>query len=144
MTQKQIDLVEDSWDFIILNAGDAGEMFYGKLFELDPSLRSLFKGDIDSQSRKLVAMITFVVHKLNNLGEVVNDVVALGRRHAGYEVKEEYFSTVAAALLWTLEQALQSRWNEEMKAAWVAVYTVLSQTMINAMRERKVEIETGA
>ncbi len=141
MTQEQINLVEDSWDFIILNTSEAGKIFYTKLFELDPFLQSLFKEDIESQSRKLVSMITFVVHKLNNLDEVINDVIALGKRHAGYKVKKEYYGTVAAALLWTLEQALQERWNEEMKGAWVAVYTILSETMIKAMQERAVETE---
>ncbi len=141
MTQAQINLVEDSWDFIILNTSEAGKIFYTKLFELDPSLQSLFKEDIESQSRKLVSMITFVVHKLNNLDAVINDVIALGKRHAGYKVKKEYYSTVAAALLWTLEQALKERWNEEMKGAWVAVYTILSETMIKAMQERTVETE---
>ena len=141
MTQAQINLVEDSWDFIILNTSEAGKIFYTKLFELDPSLQSLFKEDIESQSRKLVSMITFVVHKLNNLDEVINDVIALGKRHAGYKVKKEYYTTVAVALLWTLEQALKERWNEEMKGAWVAVYTVLSETMIKAMQERTVETE---
>jgi nitric oxide dioxygenase len=138
MTHKQIMLVEDSWDFIILNTSEAGKIFYNKLFELDPSLQSLFKEDIESQSRKLVSMITFVVHKLNNLDEVINDVIALGKRHAGYKVKKEYYTTVASALLWTLEKALQDRWNEEMKGAWVEVYTILSQTMIKAMEERMV------
>lgn len=141
MTQEQISLVEDSWDFIILNTSEAGKIFYNRLFELDPSLQLLFKEDIDSQSRKLVSMITFVVHKLNNLDEVINDVVALGKRHAGYKVKREHYTTVASALLWTLEQALQDRWNEDMKAAWVEVYTILSQTMIKAMEQRVVETE---
>ena len=141
MTQEQINLVENSWDFVLLNTNEAGKIFYGKLFELDPSLRKLFKEDIDTQSRKLVSMITFVVHKLNNLGEVVNDVIALGKRHAGYKVTEAHFNTVAAALLWTLELALKDQWNDKMKNAWVAVYTVLSETMINAMKERVIEME---
>jgi hemoglobin-like flavoprotein len=142
MTQEQINLVEGSWDFILLNTNEAGKIFYSKLFELDPSLKYLFKEDIDSQSRKLVSMITFVVHKLNNLEEVVNDVIALGKRHAGYKVKQEHYNTVAAALLWTLEQALQEQWDEKMKSAWVAVYTVLSGTMMKAMAERQTEIQT--
>jgi hemoglobin-like flavoprotein len=141
MTKEQVNLVENSWDFIILNTSEAGNIFYGKLFELDPSLRNLFKGDMDSQSRKLVSLITFVVHKLNNLDEVINDVVALGKRHAGYNVKPDHYNTVAAALLWTLELALKDQWNDKMKEAWVEVYTVLSGTMVKAMAEREAEIQ---
>jgi hemoglobin-like flavoprotein len=142
MTKEQINLVEGSWDFIIMNTSEAGNIFYSKLFELDPTLKVLFKEDIDSQSRKLVSLITFVVHKLSNLNEVIDDVIALGKRHAGYKVKPEHFNTVAAALLWTLELALKDQWNDKMKAAWVEVYTVLSGAMMKAMAEREAEMQT--
>lgn len=142
MTKEQINLVEDSWDFIVLNTNEAGRIFYGKLFELDPSLKELFKDDIDSQARKLVSLITFVVHKLNNLDSVINDVVALGKRHADYKVKESHYDTVAEALLWTLEKALKERWTPEMRRAWIAVYLVLSTTMMKAMKERVSEVSS--
>jgi hemoglobin-like flavoprotein len=87
-----------------------------------------------SQSRKLTAMITFLVHKLNNISEVKVDIVALGQRHVKYEVKPEYYQTVAVALLWTLEQGLGSQWTEEMKEAWTGLYTTLSGMMIEASR----------
>ncbi|MGC4020759.1 MAG: globin domain-containing protein [Cyclobacteriaceae bacterium] len=135
MTKDQINLVEKSWDFVVLNTNEAGMIFYGKLFELDPSLRHLFKGDLTQQSRKLVSMITFIVHKLNNLSEVTADIVALGKRHAKYNVEVKHFDTVALALLQTLELALQEQWDEKMKDAWTTVYKILSGAMIDAMKE---------
>jgi nitric oxide dioxygenase len=134
MTPKQIEMIENSWDYIILNVEEAGELFYKKLFEIRPELRPLFKGDLKSQSRKLTAMITFLVHKLNNISEVKVDIVALGQRHVKYEVKPEYYQTVAVALLWTLEQGLGSQWTDEMKEAWTELYTTLSGMMIEASR----------
>jgi nitric oxide dioxygenase len=77
-------------------------------------------------------MITFVVHKLNNLNDVVKDVKALGERHKNYKVLPEYYNTVGAALLWTLEQALGPKWNDEVREAWTKAYTILSSTMIEA------------
>ena len=97
MTPKQIKLVEGSWDFVITNTEEAGEIFYGKLFELDPSLRALFKEDIKTQSQKLVSLLTFAVSKLNNLEEILPDVKALGKRHIKYNVKPEHYATVAGA-----------------------------------------------
>ena len=138
MTPKQIELVENSWDFVLMNTTEAGIIFYNRLFEIDPSLRTLFKGDIKSQSQKLVSLITFAVHKLNSLDEILSDVKALGMRHNKYHVKEEHYATVAQALLWTLEKGLGDRWNEELKNAWVTLYTVLSKTMIAAAKEEKV------
>jgi hypothetical protein len=63
MTVKQIELVESSWDYIIMNTEEAGMLFYNRLFEIDPSLRHLFKENIQIQSQKLVSMITFVVQR---------------------------------------------------------------------------------
>src|SRR4051812_4909421 len=102
MTNQQIKLIEDSWDFVILNTEEAGLIFYNKLFELDPGFRSLFKEDIKVQADKLVSMISFIVSKINSLEDVIKDVKQLGKRHSRYNVKDEYYNTVAIALLSTL------------------------------------------
>jgi len=135
MTQKQIELVENSWDYVIINAQEAGMNFYTKLFELDPALHQLFREDIRSQAQKLVSLITFVVHKLNNMNDVIADVIALGKRHKNYHVKTEHYSLVGQALLCTLEKGLGDQWNEEIENAWKTVYSILSDTMINATRD---------
>jgi hemoglobin-like flavoprotein len=132
MTPKQIEMIENSWDYIILNVSEAGSLFYQRLFELDPELKHLFKGDTKAQAIKLTSMITFLVHKLNQLDEVVKDVRSLGARHKGYQVKPESYATVGAALLWTLEQGLGNQWNSEMHGAWAELYTVLSSIMIES------------
>lgn len=132
LTAKQIKLVEDSWDFVITNTSEAGAIFYGRLFQQSPHLRSLFKENTREQERKLVSMIAFAVSHLNNLESVMADVQALGTRHKGYGVKDEYFNDVAAALLWTLEQALGNQWNDEVKEAWTALYLTLAGIMMKA------------
>lgn len=135
MTRRQIELVESSWDFVLLNTKDAGMVFYSRLFTIAPELKSLFKESPDAQAQKLIALITFAVHKLNTINEIVSDVQSLGRRHQKYNVKPEHYAIVAEALLWTLEKSLKEKWNEEMKEAWVTVYTLLSSTMISAAQE---------
>jgi len=135
MTPRQIEIIENSWDFILLDPQAAGELFYSKLFAFEPSLRMLFTGDIKSQSEKLVSMITFFVHKVNDMDELMSDVRDLGVRHKKYNVKPEYFAIVASALLWTLENKLGKSWDEETKEAWVTMYSIISKTMIDAVNE---------
>jgi len=132
LTSKQIELVENSWDYVLLNSQETGAVFYKKLFEIDPGLRQLFKSEIHMQSQKFVAMITFAVHKLNNLDEVIADVKALGMHHHKNSVKPEHYASVAVALLWTIENVLGKEWNNEIKEAWMAVYTALAKAMIGA------------
>jgi hemoglobin-like flavoprotein len=104
-------------------------LFYGRLFELDPTLKTLFKVDMREQGRKLMQMIGLAVSKLDALDELVPVVEALGRRHAGYGVKEGDYDTAGNALLWTLEQGLGPAFTPDVKSAWTAVYQVLASTM---------------
>ena len=115
-------------------------LFYSRLFYLNPSLRILFKDDLTIQSEKLVAMITFIVHKLNRLEEVILEIHALGDRHKNYQVRKEHFQTVGEALLWTLEKNLQNQWNEELKNAWITVYETISSTMMQGYEKNDTKI----
>ncbi|MBX9811820.1 MAG: hemin receptor [Burkholderiales bacterium] len=132
MTPQQIMLVKDSWKKVMPISDTAAELFYGKLFALDPSVKSLFKGDMKEQGRKLMSMITVAVNALDRLDTIVPAVQELGRRHTGYGVKDAHYDTVAAALLWTLGQGLGEAFTGDVKQAWVDAYTVLASTMKQA------------
>ncbi len=135
MNTQQISLVQGSFARVAPIADVAADLFYARLFELDPSLRVMFPADLTEQKRKLMTALTVVVNGLTRLEALVPAVQALGRRHAGYGVKPEHYQTVATALLWTLEQGLGEAFTPETKDAWVAAYTVLAQTMIAAAEE---------
>ncbi|MFL5539248.1 MAG: globin domain-containing protein, partial [Longimicrobiaceae bacterium] len=102
MTPESKRLVQESWTLVEPIAETAAALFYGRLFELDPSLRPMFRGDMREQEKKLMQALTVVVRGLDRLDQLVPAVEALGRRHAGYGVRDEHYATVAAALLWTL------------------------------------------
>ena len=135
MNPKQISLVQDSFAQVAPIADLAAELFYARLFQLDPTLRYMFKGDMREQKRKLMTMLTVAVNSLTRPEELLFAVKALGRRHAGYGVEDRHYDTVAEALLWTLEQGLGASFTPEVKAAWVAVYTLLATTMQQAAAE---------
>ena len=135
MTPEQVELVKSSWAKVIPIADKAAELFYGKLFELDPSLKSLFKGDMVEQGKKLMKMIGTAVNGLDRLDEIVPAVQQLGVRHIAYGVKDEHYDTVGAALLWTLDAGLGDAFTDETKMAWTTVYGVLADTMKAAAAE---------
>jgi nitric oxide dioxygenase len=114
------------------DADEAGTLFYRKLFQLDPSLRSLFKHDIDAQATKLTDMVTYIIARLQRMDDVERVITALATRHAQYGARPEHYQTVGKALLWTLETALGERWDDETRTAWTEVYTLVATTMINA------------
>ena len=132
MTTETKQLVQASFEKVAPIADVAAELFYNKLFELDPSLRPMFRGDMKEQGKKLMHMLGLAVHGLNDLNKLVPAVEHLGRSHAGYGVTDAHYDTVATALLWTLEQGLGDDFTPEVKQAWIEVYTLLATTMKNA------------
>jgi len=135
MNLEQIKLVQTSWEKVKPISETAAELFYGKLFEIDPSLKSMFPSDMKEQGRKLMAMINTAVNALGKLDTIVPAVQDLGRRHVDYGVKDEHYATVAEALIWTLGQGLGDEFTDDVKAAWVETYTILATTMMDAAKE---------
>jgi hemoglobin-like flavoprotein len=135
LTDHQKSLVQGSWAKVVPIADTAAELFYGRLFELDPGLKPLFaNASMKEQGKKLTQMITVAVKGLDNLGELVPAVQALGKRHVGYGVADSHYDTVGTALLWTLEKGLGEHFTPETKTAWTVTYTVLASTMKDAAK----------
>lgn len=129
MTANEIRLVQSSFQKILPVSETAADLFYRRLFELDPSLRALFKGDMKDQGHKLMQMIAAAVQGLDKPDTLIPVVQSLGKRHAGYGVQARHYDTVGAALLWTLEQGLGKDFTPEIKAAWTETYKLLAGTM---------------
>lgn len=129
MTNDDILLVQASWQRVLPVKDAAAELFYQRLFGMDPTLRELFDGDMEQQGAKLMQMITAAVRGLDRLDALLPVVRELGMRHIAYGVRDEHYGTVGSALIWTLERALQDDFTPEVKSAWIKAYGVLSQTM---------------
>lgn len=136
MDQETKYLVQQSWRQVVPIADAAGQLFYKNLFEQDPSLQPMFKGDMQAQAQKLTTMITAAVSKLDDLDTLVPILQDLGKRHGGYGVLPQHYDTVGAALLKTLEQGLGDDFTPQTKQAWVSVYGVMSNVMVASAREQ--------
>jgi hemoglobin-like flavoprotein len=132
MTPQQVDLVQRSWRSVLPVGDTAAELFYGKLFSLDPSLKRLFRDDMREQGRNLTSMISVAVGSLSKPERITLAVQQLGRRHAAYGVEPYHYQLVGAALLWMLDHCLGEAFTPEVREAWSAVYTLLATTMQDA------------
>lgn len=136
MTPEQVSLVQDSFRQVVPIKDQAAALFYGRLFEIDPSAKPLFTTtNMAEQGAKLMATIGFVVAGLQRPETVVPAAQALARRHLGYGVGEAQYATVGAALLWTLGQGLGDAFTPDVEAAWGAAYALLAGVMIAAAAE---------
>jgi hemoglobin-like flavoprotein len=135
MNPAQIQLVQDSFAKVAPIAPVAADLFYARLFEIDPSLKSLFKGDLKRQGAMLMSMIATAVRSLSNPEGLIPVLRGLGQRHAAYGVTDAHYATVATALIWTLEQGLGADFTPAVREAWVAAYELMADTMMQAAHE---------
>ena len=141
MTPDQVKAIQESFAKVVPISQQAAALFYGRLFEIAPAVKPLFRGDIEEQGRKLMAMLAAVVNGLGNLETILPAASALAKRHVDYGIKPADYEPVGAALLWTLERGLGAQWTPELAAAWTEAYTVLADFMIDEAYGRNIAAE---
>ena len=134
-TPRQITVVQESFAAVAPIAADAADLFYQRLFTLDPSLRPLFPDDLEEQKRKLMQMLGLAVKGLNQPERLVPVLEDLGRRHGTYGVKDEHYDVVGESLLWTLAKGLGDAFTLEVEEAWLEVYGLIASTMKDAANQ---------
>lgn len=132
LTSQQIALVQSTFRTIEPMGETAAEIFYKRLFEIEPVTAALFKGDMKQQGRKFMQVLAVAVGGLSNMPTLMPMVQQLGLRHAGYGVRPEHFESVRKALLWTLALVLQDAYSDDVRAAWATAYAMLAGVMKEA------------
>ena len=140
VTAAQQTLVQDSWDKLAPLAPHVAELFYDRLFELDPSLEDLLPPSLTEQSAQLMQALGQAVADANDLDLIAPAVREIGRRHGDYGVRSGHYVTAGDALLWTLEQSLAEDFTPRVKEAWGAMYEVLSALMLEGARARNADL----
>lgn len=132
MTADEVHTVQTTWRAVLPVGGTFAELFYGRLFALDPELKKLFRDDIVEQGRNLTAMLSVAAANIGKPERINVALRNLGKRHVAYGVKPKDFANFEDALLFALEHALIDVFTSEVKAAWRAAYLQLSSTMLEA------------
>jgi hemoglobin-like flavoprotein len=142
MTPTEITLVQDSFRKILPIGDQVASLFYARLFELEPSLRPMFRGNLQEQGPKFMAMVSAAVASLHDVQRIEPVVRSVGPRHAG--VAEAYYASFGTALIWTLEKGLGAEFTPAVREAWRATYSLLAITLIHAQREASLPAAASA
>ena len=135
MNSRQVELVQSSFEQVLPISDTAADLFYKRLFELDPALRPLFRGDLRAQGKKLMDALGIVVANLRRIDGVIPGIRALAKRHVAYGVQNADYTTVGQALIDTLQVGLGTGFTAEVSEAWLAAYTLLASVMRSAADE---------
>ena len=130
MTPEREQLVRETWKKFEPKAADHARYFYEKLFELDPETPAMFaRANMDQQRHRLMETLGMLIAELHDPEQLVLDLVALGRRHIPYGVRDSDYDSAGVALLWTLEKALGPEFTPEARSAWTEAYQAIASVM---------------
>ncbi len=135
LTSKQKHLVRESFASIQEYSDSVVTLFYGRLFELAPQVRSLFKIEIRAQSAKLMETLTSLVDALDRFEELRGPLIEMGRRHVGYRVEPAHYEVLVVALTWAFAQALGVEFDRQTRSAWEQLLKEVSGVMIAGAAE---------
>jgi hemoglobin-like flavoprotein len=129
MTPTQRRLVRQTVGSLRDQAGPVSLLFYGRLFELDPSARRLFHNDLELNGRKVIETLNWMAESLDRFDAMTDRLAELGRQHAGYGVRPDQYESVIAALLWAIAQALGPDFDTATRDAWKLALFAVSEAM---------------
>lgn len=129
MDARQVALVQESFEKVVPLGTKVAEIFYAELFAIDPSLRGMFKGDLQAQYGKLLAVLATVVRGLHAPEKIQKAAENLAIKHLDYGVKPEHYTYVGNALLRTLKKGLGDEFTPELREAWVGAFTLIARVM---------------
>jgi len=132
LSARQKRLVRESFESVKEYDNSVVVLFYGRLFELAPEVRALFKIDIREQSRKLLETLNALVDALDRFEQLRPPLADLGRRHVNYGVQEYHYEKLRSAMLWAMGQALGVEFDRETRAAWESLLIDVSAVMLEA------------
>ncbi len=131
LTNEQKDIIQSTFAQIP-DADQLAIIFYDRLFEIDPSTKPMFRGDMTDQRKKLIQALAVVVHGLGDLSNIVPAIEQLGKRHVAYGVTPDHWNSVGTALLMTLEEVFGEAFTEEVRISWALAYGLIAQTAMAA------------
>jgi len=141
LSAKQKRLLRESFAYVREYETAVIVLFYGRLFEIAPETRALFKIEIPEQATKLTNTLQLAIDALDRFEELRPVLADLGRRHVTYGVQPYQYERLRSALIWAMGQALGLAFDKETRAAWDQLLCTISAVMLEAASAAAVPIE---
>lgn len=113
-----IKVVKDSYVKVKPRAGRFTRVLFDRMFELDPSLRTLFVRDIRDQRKRFYKVFSYIV-KYSDMPNVLEpDLSDLCLRHENGVVKAADYKVFASSLMYTLAATLGRDFTPYVRYCW--------------------------
>ena len=133
MTRNQILLVKSSFQAITPLRNRLAGLFFAQLFVREPSLRSVFRGDLKARGAELFDGLAAIVDALDRLYPIVPALEWLAVQGARRGVDEGDYRIVGQAMLAALRDGLGTAFTPEIEEAWRAAIARVSAVITGAL-----------
>lgn len=130
LTDRQIELVQESFETLTNSVEHASLEMYERLFHRAPHLKSMFRDDLEGQGMKFMSTLGFIVDNLRDPKSFAARLDELGEGHAVLGVKSEHFDYMGDALMLTLATMLGDKFTPELESAWRQAYGAVADAVI--------------
>ncbi|KAJ7380385.1 hypothetical protein OS493_008841 [Desmophyllum pertusum] len=90
-------------------------------------------------AKRVMAAVENAISALDDMEVLVESLTRLGQRHRLWFVREEHFTVVGEALLWTLQDMLASACTSQVIEAWKELFNFISKTMLRGIGDAVVK-----
>ncbi|KAJ7380386.1 hypothetical protein OS493_008842 [Desmophyllum pertusum] len=148
LSRKTKNTLKESWKLVEPVKTEAGKAMFMRLFEMHPNIQDTFptfKGvSLDElmnsrslylHAKRVMASVESAISALDDAEVLVESLTNLGRRHQPWSVREEHFTVVGEALLWTLQDKLASACTSQVIEAWKELFNFISKTMLRGLED---------
>jgi hypothetical protein len=129
LTPQQKRLIRESFVRLEPALDLVGQLFFLKLYRLDPALRRRFGSDPKTLGRKFMAAVKLTIISLNHEDGLAPTLKLLGVRQRMLGMRVRDYRMMTKAWMWTLERSLEKSLTRQGKDAWTAFLTQVSRIL---------------
>jgi hemoglobin-like flavoprotein len=129
LTAEQKRLIRESFVRLEPAIDLVGQLFYLKLYRLDPSFRDRFGGDPETLGRKFMAGVKLTIVSLKHEDCLTPIIKLLGLRQRQLGMKVRDYRMMSKAWMWTLERSLDKSLTNQTKDAWTVLLGQITRVL---------------
>lgn len=130
LSTQQLDRLTISFQIIEPNLDRFETILYAKLFEIDPSLESLFPKSMTSQMQQMGNAIKLLVKNIRDIDTMADMLRGMGAKHVCYGATARHYPAIVYTILFAMSEILGETWTLSLHNDWAEVLNVISGYMI--------------
>jgi len=105
-------------------------IFYSRLFDVNPASKILFKDSMSSKTKVLNAIINTALSQLIDPIYFVETLTHLAHAHVQRNIKGVQFGIAGDVLLWSFKTALGPLYDDDLHWSWTKIYSAMLKVIV--------------